>query len=235
MIQNGAIFSEASCEVTLTDQAYRLLRRDILTAQAFKPMAHLALRALTQLYGIRATPLREALWALVGEGLVEAIPNLGFRVSRLRPERLRTLAILRQQIEPWALEVSIHTGGPDYLANVERAYAELDHIDALVGDMRLIDEPWEAAHSAFHRSLLSGCSERGILEQVQHWHDETNRFRRLSSPTLGGTAANKYDHDIIYAAVMSGDSNLAVVTLRNHIIETSTRHLSYFDAVTSVA
>ena len=219
----------ANVEATLAELVRKALRHDILSL-AFHPGMHLTLRELTERYGVRATPVREALWSLVGEGLVESEAKIGFRVPRLKRDRLSTLAALRLRIEPWGLAQSLESAGKAWVASVERAYAGLTRVDALVGDQRKIDDNWESAHRAFHMALLSGCQPASLLREVEAWYVETDRYRRLSSPGLGATAANKYDHDILFDAVMSMNAGLAVETLERHILETSQRHQAYFDA-----
>ena len=41
--------------------------------------------ALAERYGVSATPVREAMQQLAGEGAVEVVPNRGFRVCRTQP------------------------------------------------------------------------------------------------------------------------------------------------------
>lgn len=102
-------------------------------------------------------------------------------------------------------------------------------IDALVGDQRAVNPEWEEAHRLFHLSLLAGCNMPSLLCQISRRHEETDRYRRLISPTLGCTVGNKGDHDVLYDAVVASDATRAVATLERHICDTTARHLSYFD------
>jgi GntR family transcriptional regulator, carbon starvation induced regulator len=215
---------------TLTEIVRLSLRRDILSL-VFAPGVHLTLRELKQRYGVGATPLREALWSLVGEGLIENEAQVGYRVADASRDRLAGLAGLRQHIEPWALGLAMSGADPTWQASVDAAYARLAPIDALVGDARAINPEWEAAHRGFHLALLAGCGMPAVLREVTHWQEETDRYRRLISPTLGDTVGNKGDHDVLYEAVRAGDTVFAVATLERHIVDTTARHLSYFDGV----
>jgi GntR family transcriptional regulator, carbon starvation induced regulator len=213
---------------TLTDLLRSSLRRDVLSL-AFAPGVRLTLRELKLRYGTGATPLREAMWSLVGEGLIQYEPQVGFRVADASRDRLAGLGGLRQHVEPWALARAMQNDDRSWLAGVETAYARLAPIDALVGDPRAIDPAWEEAHRLFHLSLLGGCRMPALLREVTRWYEETDRYRRLISPTLGYTVAAKGDHDILYEAVRTGDLRLATDTLERHIVDTTARHLSYFD------
>lgn len=219
---------------TLTDVVRLSLRRDVLSL-ALAPGIHLTLRELKARYGVGATPLREALWSLVGEGLIQYGAQVGFRVADADRDRLAGLAGLRQHMEPWALGHAMTSGDPSWLAAVESAYARLAPIDALVGDRRVIDPEWEQAHRRFHLSLVEGCRMPALLREIARWYEETDRYRRLISPTLGYTVGNKGDHDVLYEAIRAGDVALATETLERHIVDTSARHLSYFDGVSELA
>jgi DNA-binding GntR family transcriptional regulator len=224
---------------TLTEVVRLSLRRDILSL-ALAPGVHVTLRELKQRYGVGATPLREALWSLVGEGLIENEAQVGYRVADASRDRLAGLSGLRQHVEPWALRLAMNNQAADnaersWLDCVEAAYARLAPIDAQVGDLRAINPEWEDAHRTFHLALLQGCRMPAVMTEISRWYEGTDRYRRLISPTLGYTVGNKGDHDVLYEAVRAGDVTLAVETLERHIIDTTTRHLSYFDGAADVA
>jgi DNA-binding GntR family transcriptional regulator len=219
---------------TLTEVVRLSLRRDILSL-ALAPGIHVTLRELKARYGVGATPLREALWSLVGEGLIENEAQVGYRVADASRDRLAGIAGLRQHVEPWALGQAMHRAHPSWLASVEAAYARLAPIDALVGDARAINPEWEQAHRTFHLALLEGSGMPAVLREVSRWYEETDRYRRLISPTLGDTVGSKGDHDVLYEAVRAGDVVLAVKTLERHIVDTTARHLSYFDGPSCLA
>ncbi len=226
----GAGYASGHGADTLTDLVRLALRRDILSL-VLAPGAHLKLRELKERYNVGATPIREALWSLAGEGLIENEAQVGFRVADASRDRLLGLAGMRRHIEPWALELSMTKASPRWLAAVEEAYARFTPKDAMVGDQRAIDADWEDAHRNFHMALLSGCEMPALLRDVSRWYEETDRYRRLISPSLGYTVVNKVDHDVLYDAVMAGNRELAIETLRQHIMETTKRHGSYFDGV----
>lgn len=219
---------------TLTEVVRLSLRRDILSL-TLAPGIHVTLRELKARYGVGATPLREALWSLVGEGLIESEAQVGYRVADASRDRLAGIAGLRQHVEPWALGQAMHRAHPSWLASVEAAYARLAPIDALVGDARAINPEWEQAHRSFHLALLEGSGMSAVLREVSRWYEETDRYRRLISPTLGDTVGNKGDHDVLYEAVRAGDVALAVKTLERHVVDTTARHLSYFDGASCLA
>jgi GntR family transcriptional regulator, carbon starvation induced regulator len=179
-------------------------------------------------YGVDATPVREALWNLAGEGLIQYEPQAGFRVAVANCDRLTGLSGLRQRVVPWMLGRAMHNPDRSWVAGVETAYARLGPIDALVGDRRAVNPEWQEAHRLFHLSLLAGANMPSLRE-ISRRHEEIKRYRRLTSPTLGDTVGNKSDHDVLFEAIVAGDAARAVATLERHIRDTTARHLRYFD------
>lgn len=229
-LRSGMLDAVADAD-TLTDIVRLSLRRDILSL-ALEPGVRLTLRTLKSRYGFGATPLREALWNLAGEGLISNEPQAGFRVAEASRDRLVGLSGLRQHMEPWALKHAMQSEDRLWIRKVDASYARLAPIDALVGDPRAIDPGWEKAHRDFHLSILAGCKMPALLREILRWNEETDRYRRLISPTLGFTVGNKPDHDLLYEAVRNSDVALATATLEAHIASTTARHLSYFDDAT---
>lgn len=212
---------------TLTETVRLALRRDVLSL-TFAPGTHLSIRGLRARYDVGATPVREALWSLVGEGLIVAEAQHGFRVAEADRERLTGLTRLRRRVEPWLLTVALRQGGPLWLRNVERAFSAFEPVDSKIGDTRPIDERWETLHRAFHLSLIEGSGMPTLVQAIAAWYEETDRYRRLASRDLGSTAGAKGDHEELFKLVTAGKAATAVAMLKRHICDTTDRHLDYF-------
>jgi len=91
---------------TLTDQAYKRLREDIVHSK-FEPGTKLGIELLKRTYQVGATPLREALYRLSADGFVQVRGQRGFRVAEMSPEELRDITDLRVVLEGMALTQSI--------------------------------------------------------------------------------------------------------------------------------
>lgn len=74
-------------DMTLTDRAYGSLREDILNG-VLAPGVRLRLDPLKARYGMGASPLREALSRLAGDGFVIAEGRRGFSVPPRLAERV---------------------------------------------------------------------------------------------------------------------------------------------------
>ena len=215
---------------TVAGVVHHALRHDIICLN-LPPGSPLRIHELRRRYEAGATPLREALCTLVGEGLVESAPQHGFRVMPASREDLCSLAILRREIEPQALRLSMQNADEAWLREVGAAYAAFQMVGSKVGDERPIERDWELRHRAFHLSLLSGCGLVSMLQLVVRWYDLSDRYRRLASPNIGATAGTHGDHEALYLKVRDGDIDGAVALLRRHVQDNTDRHLAWFDGL----
>ena len=231
-MQNGPISPQHCWEnapETLTESVRVALRRDVLSL-AFAPGSHLSIRQLRERYEVGATPVREALWSLVGEGLIIAQPQHGFRVVDAQRERLLDLMRLRRRLEPWLLAQAMRQASRQWRQGVEKSFAAFAPLDARIGDLRPIDEQWELAHRRFHVSLVEGSAMPSLVQTIAACYEETDRFRRLASRDLGATAGAKGDHEELFRLIVTGEATAAIALLNRHISDTTERHLSYFES-----
>lgn len=83
------------------DQAYRLLRRDILSGE-LEAGQRLGEADLADRYGFSRTPIRETLRRLESEGLVEVLPHRGARVFDWNDVDIGAIYDLRALVEGYA-------------------------------------------------------------------------------------------------------------------------------------
>ena len=86
-------------KTNLSEQAYRLLTERILNGK-YPAGTRLTEEALAAEFGISRTPLREALRRLTTEGLLEALPKRGLRVTSPTEAEIAELFECRSMIEP---------------------------------------------------------------------------------------------------------------------------------------
>jgi len=213
---------------TLTEAVRLAMRREVLAA-TFPPGARLSVRELGERYGVGATPVREALWSLVGEGLVVAEAQSGFHVSQALRNRLVSLLLLRRRVEPWLLAASLRKGSADWLNGAEKAFRAFQPVDAKVGDMRPLNEDWERLHQAFHLSLIDGANMPTLVDLARQWYEEIDRYRRIRAGSLSAEAGAQPDHEELFNLVTSGAREEAIAILIRHVDDTAERHGVVFD------
>src|SRR5262245_35327502 len=138
---------------TLTEQLETAIRSDIVDGR-LRPGQKVRASALSERYGVSATPLREALQRLAGSGWVSIDARLGGTVAKTTAAELRDIYWLRGQLESLAIERSLATGDGDWEAAVSSAWSRLLEVGAARSLNAGNDEPWLAAHRDFHRAIV---------------------------------------------------------------------------------
>lgn len=172
-----------------TDTAFELLRRDILSG-IHAPDEPLRIGALSTLYGVSATPLREALSRLEEKRLVVASANRGWRVAAVSLAELEDLEFARLTIESALLEDSILRGDLTWESGIVAAHHRLSQTRPPLGAAdRDTRQAWMAAHDGFHLALIAAARSDWlrmchvqITEQLQRHHQALLYHPRRINP-----------------------------------------------------
>ncbi len=168
---------------TFTTQLEEALRGDIV-AGILRPGQKLSAAEVTGVYGVSATPVREALQRLSGEGLVDLDPKSGARVAGISLDDVRDIFAVRLLLEPRALALSMRRGDVAWLGGLAAAFERLRAAESrrAAGDgVRWREAMHESAeaHRAFHWMLLSACGSPWLLRFVSILHHHSARYRNV--------------------------------------------------------
>ena len=201
---------------TLASIAYQRLLDDIVGGR-LQPGSKLRLQFLTERYAVGNSPLREALNRLSANGMVQREENRGFRVSPTSAEELLELIRTRCWLEEVALRESIRHGDAAWEEGVLVAYHRLSKRNRLSDEEYVtFDGTWEDLHRAYHLSLLSACNSNILLDFCAQLHEQTLRYRNLSSMQAYRDRHELDEHRAIRDAVLDRDADEAVDLLRAH-------------------
>ncbi|MCS4502457.1 hypothetical protein KBTX_03437 [wastewater metagenome] len=201
---------------TLSDRAYDWLKRDIIRG-VWQPGSRLAVKQLSDHYGIGASPIREALARLVGEGLVLVFGQRGFRVPPIDLDDLWDVTNTRVLIENEALRQSIEHGDDAWESEVVAAYHQLEKLEH---DPATDFAEWERRNQRFHEALVAACPSRWLQRMREILHDQHRRYRFLSSQYAPGRDIPA-EHRALRDAALAGDTGTAMSVLRVHIERTA--------------
>ena len=196
--------------------AYAQIRAMILE-QDMAPGTRLSQLELADQLGISRTPVREALRRLAGEGLVDALPQRGFRVADLGLEAVMRRLEVRMLLEPGVARLAAARRLPaDLVALRESIALEADAHEA------------HAIHDAsrlFHMNLARATHNAAIVATLDSlWISEVGRrllVRRAG--TADWRHADISEHQAILDAVQRGDGEQAERLVREHI-DSALRH-----------
>lgn len=199
---------------SLREQAVAAIRASIITGEAEAGRIY-SVRQFADRLGVSATPVREALLDLAGDGLVEAVRNRGFRVLTPSEQDLDEIYRLRLLIEVPALSMAAEHMTSDVEAAC-REYARQTTECAKKGDLTgFLD-----FDRSFHVEILRCTRNRRLVDIVRRLRDET---RLVGLPGLRGTDAlvgSALEHVQMVDALSQGDGPAASILMRRHLDHT---------------
>jgi len=186
------------------------MRRAILAGDE-PPGTVIPIEAVAQFFGVSQIPVREALKVLLGEGLVEHVPHVGYSVAKLTFGEFRELYDVRQALESAALRAAVaHAGGEDDTLVRETHEAMAAAIAA--GDERA----YHAASRRFHMALIQPSRMQRLVHMYEGAWNMTEPARPMSRVDDAGRRSFHDDHDRMLAAFIARDADALVAESSSH-------------------
>jgi len=186
------------------------LRQAILAGDE-PPGTLIPIEAVARFFGVSQIPVREALKELLGEGLVEHRPHIGYSVAKLSFAEFRELYDVRQALEASALrEAVVHaTVEDDEL--VRRTHA------AMAATMRAGDErAYHAESRRFHMALIGPSRMQRLVHMYEAAWNMTEPARPMARVDVTGRAVFYDDHDRMLAAFIARDADVLARESQEH-------------------
>ncbi len=191
--------------------------RDAIVSGRFEAGERLVETELAEQFGTSRGPIRDALAELERTGLVELRPRKGSFVRTLTATDVAEVYSLRITLESMAIRTAIEAGrgdtiGPELLDALAVAHAESTNGDGSAIGM---------ADIALHRAVVAAAGHQRLLDAWEALADQT----LLMMATLPSVAPDIQGpmgaHRAIVDALSSGDADVAVAALVDHLTEAS--------------
>jgi DNA-binding GntR family transcriptional regulator len=212
----STLLASALQRVSLRDQALAAIRRALITGQ-IRPGVVYSAASLAQELGVSNSPVREAMLALVDDGLMEVVPNRGYRPVALTRSDLVEIAQLRVFLEVPAAGLAAERDLGDRRVELE-GLVELIERTAAAGD---VDGNLDADRQ-FHLALVETCGNRRLTQHVARLRDQTRLYNLINLAQAGGLIASAGEHRPILAAVVAHDRGRAEDLMRAHLAHITT-------------
>ncbi len=227
--------TETGMATTRATAVYERLRADI-TQGVLEPGSKLRVEAMSQRYGVGASPLREALNRLSAEGLVARTDQRGFSVAPLQWDEMPVLTHTRLQLESLALRESIERRDAEWEEHIVLIVHRLSRTARSLSDERYLPNPaWESLHRDFHRALLARCPSRWLRGFCDTLADEAYRVRQVAAGKSFTRRNEHAEHVAIFEAAIVGRADDAVRLLGEHYTRTAALVASQAQAMTKAA
>jgi DNA-binding GntR family transcriptional regulator len=193
---------------------------------------HLVTQELAERFGVSHTPIREALIALEGIGIIHLLPNRGAVVRRVSAREVREICVVRRVLECEAVRSACGRTDAGTLATLAAGFRGLVGDRPVAGDGMRADPLIETARtldSRLHDLIAASCGNQylahelgrlkilfRVFRDVTYSHDTT----RMASGRFGEEAR---EHLAIVEALLAADRKAAVRAMSRHIL-TSVEH-----------
>jgi DNA-binding GntR family transcriptional regulator len=200
----------------------RVLRTEIFSGR-LKPGEPMPERLLAEQLGVSRTPVREALFTLQSEGLVELTPNRGATVRTITAQDIVRIYSLRGVLESYAAREAATAREQHHVDALEDAHARL----ARIGSQGTASEQ-ALADLAFHM-LISEAAGNPLLQTImgQVLAFTVSYRSNYAYPAERATSVNKQHREIL-DAVRDRDADRAEELMREHVAASSRFALEHF-------
>jgi GntR family transcriptional regulator, rspAB operon transcriptional repressor len=194
--------------------------RDMIMSLQLVPGAVLSRVDLQAQFRLSSTPIRDALFKLQEEGLVEIYPQRATVVSLIDIPMAQQAQFLRRSIEQEVVRVLALAPDKALLRQLRAMIADQKNL-AAKNDL----EGFSAADRAFHKLLYDAAGAPGLWFLVRRHSGHIDRIRRLCLPAAGKYAEIVRDHTAVVKAIAGGDPHVAQGCLRDHL----SRSIAHWD------
>jgi DNA-binding GntR family transcriptional regulator len=203
---------------SLASWATEVLRQAILDGH-FEPGQRLEQDAIAEELGVSRTPLREAIAALLSEGLLESETHRGVFVNEISRREIREVFALRALLEAEVARQAASAVPEDVLDELEtslkeaqKAYADGNHIAQFEADRH------------FHQTLREFTENRLLINVLEGVNNRINAVRRFAQ-TKPGPHVDEFsrEHLAILEALRDRDPESAARLMRLHLENSSRR------------
>jgi len=197
---------------SLKDQALAVLRQGIITG-GVAPGEIYSAASLAAALGVSASPVRDAMLALVHEGVMQPVRNRGFRLVPLSDEDMQNIYELRVDLEIPAMVRLARSGlaaaHDARFRRIARGIVDAANASDLVAFLALDRE--------FHLGLLARQGNNHLVDIVASLRDRT-RLRGLPALATGGQLVESAEeHERILDAVVLGNAERTQELMLAHL------------------
>jgi len=186
--------------------------RAALIAGELRPGEVYSAPALAARFGVSATPVREAMLDLAKEGLVDTVPNKGFRVTAVSEKQLDEYTHIRSLIEI-PTTVSLAATADPVALEALRPAAQESVTAAASGDLIAHVE----ADMRFHLGLLALAGNDHLVEVVRDLRKRSRLYGLHALVRAGRLEASAAEHLDILDALIARDEEAVRAVMTRHL------------------
>jgi Transcriptional regulators len=217
------VTEDGSTRLPIADRVYDSLSVQFMTGER-APGERLKIHMLARDLDVSPTPIREALARLEHTGFIERHSQRGYVVARLLGgEEIAQLMDARLLLEPTMARTAAERASADFLSRLADTITVMRNTEAgPYGET--LRECW-LADELFHGLIADQCGNPFIANAYRSLGGQLQRFRIIGKSGVSHARSACGEHEVIFAAMESGDIDGTAAAMNRHIINAKARAL----------
>ena len=202
---------------TVSERIYSAICKDILE-QKLIPGEKLTIKKLHEMYHVSSSPIREALFRLQQDGLIEYRSNAGMRVMELTKKDVDEIYMLLTEFDSIALRMSM---------TPEKRSGTLVALEICLekGRDTIDTSEWNHYSDAFHEVFYEQTNNSRLADATHKIRIQSTFFSNQYEATEENRIEIQKQHEEIFKVLQKGNLPEAEEMLRRHVAAAYTRAL----------
>lgn len=194
----------------LADQVYDQIVSAI-SEGTILPTDRIVQEKLAEEFGISRTPIREALFRMEQEGILEIAGRGGFKIRSFSTEEIQELYEARCSVEAFAARLLAQRNDPGVAEELRNVIIEAESLNNMSA------QAYFEANRTVHRAIVKAAENRYLLEFFDSLWNRGSSFTLFS--TIEETSLEKSlgDHLSLIEAIETGNDSFAAEKMITHI------------------
>ena len=201
---------------------YKELKTKIMSGKLL-PGSSLVEREISDEYSISRTPVREILWRLASDGLLEQEPSRGYIIRKISLEEIFNIFQGREGIEGMAARLACQKNDTKFFSNIKEIKEKIKAIDI----ERNCQEGVFFGRK-LHDLIITTASNTFLSEFYNKLRDLTALTRNITQKSVLIEKKSKESHLAIINALEERDEEKSEYRMREHLRTTCRLMADYF-------
>ena len=161
-------------KMPLNERAYQKINERIITLE-LRPGSQVDEGSLEKLLSIGRTPIREALFRLTADGLVETVPNRGFFVKPITIDNVKSLFEAMMFSERSCAVLSARRVRENHIEKIHHVHTDLQEAMKNQDFLKIT-----LLNSDFHRIIYKATENKFLRSSLNHLQNQAQRLAYLA-------------------------------------------------------
>ncbi len=190
---------------------YQELKTKIISGKLL-PGSGLVEREISDEYSISRTPVREILWRLVSDGLLEQEPSSGYIVRKISLEEIFNIFQSREAIEGMAARVACQKGDDNFFSKINEIGKKIKKIDIEKNSQEGV-----FFGTKLHDLIIATASNPFLLQFYHKLNNLTALTRNITKKSIIIEKKSQELHLVIINSLEEKDEEKSEYYMREHL------------------